>query len=106
MGGLVKSTMSEAEGLFLDVELRKAKRYFEETSGEYACIPDIEEARHRVTFDSLVETRACADYEASRKRVAGRPAWDRLNPHDPYDMGMRQIALDRARGEIINEVGK
>jgi hypothetical protein len=94
---MLKSTMSEA-----DVELRKAKRYFEETPGEYACIPDIEES----AFDRLVETRARADYEASRKRVTGRPSWERLNPHDPYDMGVRQIALDRARGEIINEVGK
>lgn len=35
-------------------------------------------------------------YEAFRKRVGGRPAWDKLAPGDAYDMGMRNFALAEA----------
>lgn len=39
-------------------------------------------------------------YEASRKRVSGRPSWDRLNPKDAYDMGMRDTAIRAARIQL------
>lgn len=39
-------------------------------------------------------------YEASRKRVSGRPPWDRLNPKDAYDMGMRGTAIRAARIQL------
>jgi hypothetical protein len=35
-------------------------------------------------------------YEESRKGVSGRPSWDALDPRDPYDMGMRAVAMERA----------
>src|SRR4051812_27056226 len=35
-------------------------------------------------------------YEAARKRVGGRPAWEKLDPGDAYDMGMRDFALAEA----------
>jgi hypothetical protein len=46
-----------------------------------------------------IEAQARELYEASRKNVSGRPAWEHLNPNDPYDMGMREHALSIARGE-------
>ena len=49
--------------------------------------------------DPLMD-RAQAIYEEARKRVAGRPRWEQLNDHDPYDQGMRQVAIDLARQEL------
>ncbi len=43
-----------------------------------------------------VLARAEALYEQSRKRVSGRPPWAKLNPADPYDMGMRETAIRQA----------
>jgi|DEB0MinimDraft_10_1074344.scaffolds.fasta_scaffold409886_2 hypothetical protein len=43
-----------------------------------------------------LEAAAKEFYEASRRKVSGRPPWDRLNPKDPYDMGMKQRAYDEA----------
>ncbi|TLX12104.1 hypothetical protein [Rhizobium sp. MHM7A] len=48
-------------------------------------------------MEQEIEAKAREIYEASRKRVSGRPAWERLNPSDPYDMGMRETALSQAR---------
>lgn len=48
-------------------------------------------------MDSIIEEKARELYEASRKRVSGRPAWEKLNPNDAYDMGMRETALSQAR---------
>jgi len=44
-----------------------------------------------------IEAKARELYEASRKRVSCRPAWEKLNPRDPYDMGMRSFAIDQAK---------
>lgn len=44
-----------------------------------------------------VEAKARELYQAARRRVAGRPAWENLDPNDAYDMGMREHALDMAR---------
>jgi len=47
--------------------------------------------------ERTVEARARNLYEASRRNVSGRPPWDALDPRDPYDMGMRDTALAKAR---------
>lgn len=44
-------------------------------------------------------------YEASRKRVGGRPPWEKLDPGDAYDMGMRDFALAEA-DKLIAGMGK
>ena len=44
-------------------------------------------------------------YDESRKRVAGRPSWDHLDPACPYDMGMRETALTKAREQREHELG-
>lgn len=49
-------------------------------------------------YDHL-EIRAKQLYEQARKIVAGRPKWEDLNPNDPYDMGMRETAMNEARGD-------
>ncbi len=51
-------------------------------------------------FSKAVEARAKDLYEQARKKVIGRPAWERLDPNDPYDMGMRETALQKAREDI------
>lgn len=43
------------------------------------------------------EAAAHQHYEASRRRVAGRPAWGALNPRCPYDLGMIEHAYAEAR---------
>lgn len=50
-----------------------------------------------------IEARARDLYEAGRKRVSGRPAWDSLDPRCPYDMGMRNHALSEAKRELEEE---
>lgn len=47
--------------------------------------------------EEQVEDRAREFYEASRKRVGGRPSWELLNRNDPYDMEMRNHAITTAR---------
>lgn len=47
-----------------------------------------------------VEAAARADYEAARKRVRGRPVWEKLNPFCSYDMGMQSYFLEVARVEL------
>ncbi|SFF87928.1 ribosomal protein L7/L12 [Methylobacterium sp. yr596] len=47
-----------------------------------------------------VERRARELYEAGRKRVRGRPAWDQLDPNCPYDLGMKAYALSEAKREL------
>lgn len=49
--------------------------------------------------DDPIMTEAKRLYEESRQRVSGRPAWEDLDPQDPYDMGMRQHAYDLAKSE-------
>lgn len=46
--------------------------------------------------DPRIEAKARELYEQSRKRVSGRPRWERLNRDDPYDMGMKAHAYDQA----------
>lgn len=57
-----------------------------------------------------IEAKARELYEESRKRVSGRPAWEKLNPNDPYDMGMRSMAIAKAtelfRKECIASTAK
>lgn len=43
------------------------------------------------------EAAAHQHYEASRRRVAGRPAWGALNPRDAYDLGMIEHAYAEGR---------
>ena len=50
-----------------------------------------------------IEKRAKELYEESRKRVSGRPKWEDLNPNDPYDMGMRGVAIENAKAEIATD---
>lgn len=47
-----------------------------------------------------IEELAKQLYELSRRRVSGRPSWDRLNPNDAYDMGMRDHALASAKAAL------
>jgi hypothetical protein len=47
-----------------------------------------------------IEAAARDHYEAARRRVAGRPAWEHLDPNDPYDMGMRGCAIAQARANL------
>lgn len=47
-----------------------------------------------------LEARAKQRYEEGRLSVEGRPAWEDLNPSDPYDQGMRQAALRLASKEL------
>lgn len=62
---------------------------------------DAPQPRGMTTADTAaIEAKAREHYEASRKRVSGRPAWERLNPADPYDMGMRETAISRARKDL------
>lgn len=52
------------------------------------------------TDDKAVETRAEILYEKARQDIEGRPAWGALDPNDPYDMGMRATALEKARESL------
>ena len=52
--------------------------------------------------DQEIEAEARKYYEASRKRVGGRPPWERLNPSDAYDMGMRDHAIEQAKRALAN----
>ena len=56
------------------------------------------ETKHSSSAEALPDLEPLARqlYEASRKRVSGRPAWERLNQNDPYDMGMRSMAFEKA----------
>ncbi|WP_376960077.1 hypothetical protein ABNQ39_20415 [Azospirillum sp. A26] len=47
--------------------------------------------------EDQIEARARALYEARRMTVSGRPSWDLLNHNDPYDMGMKNAAVELAR---------
>jgi hypothetical protein len=47
-----------------------------------------------------IEAKARELYESRRKIVSGRPAWEKLNPNDAYDMGMRETALAMARDAL------
>lgn len=47
-----------------------------------------------------IEAKARELYEASRKRVSGRPTWEHLDQTDPYDMGMRSHAMKEARAVL------
>jgi hypothetical protein len=47
-----------------------------------------------------IEVKAREFYEQSRKSVSGRPRWEKLNPADPYDMGMKEHAFEQARSAI------
>lgn len=51
-----------------------------------------------------VEGLARSLYEASRKHCKGRPAWEKLNQGDPYDRGMRNLALMQARRQILADL--
>jgi hypothetical protein len=42
-------------------------------------------------------------YEASRKRVSGRPPWERLNQNCAYDMGMQSTAFRLAAEQRTRE---
>lgn len=44
-----------------------------------------------------VLTKARELYEEARDHVAGRPKWEDLDQDDPYDMGMRDTAVQEAR---------
>ena len=48
-----------------------------------------------------IESKAREIYEASRKRVGGRPKWENLGD-DPYDQGMKQAAYSQAREDLEN----
>lgn len=47
-----------------------------------------------------IERRARELYEAGRKRVRGRPAWDQLDPNCPYDLGKKAHAMSEAKREL------
>lgn len=57
------------------------------------------------TTVDTIEDMAREHYEAARKRVSGRPAWEDLNPNDDYDMGMREYAMEQARATRRAELG-
>jgi hypothetical protein len=46
-------------------------------------------------------SRAC--YEASRRRVAGRPSWGKLNPACGYDRGMIEVAYAEGRRKLAEK---
>lgn len=50
--------------------------------------------------DPALEAEARRRYEDSRKIVAGRPAWEDLDPDCPYDMGMKAYAFTEARKSL------
>ena len=50
------------------------------------------------------ETIARDHYEASRRRVRGRPSWGNLDPKCSYDMGMKSYAYECA-DKILAEKG-
>lgn len=52
--------------------------------------------------DDAREATARNHYEAHRALVAGRPAWEDLNPGDSYDFGMMQHARSAARHLVAN----
>jgi hypothetical protein len=51
----------------------------------------------------LLELAAEAMYERGRRDVAGRPRWDKLNPNEPYDMGMKKAAREMAMREAVSQ---
>jgi hypothetical protein len=53
-----------------------------------------------------VEARARELYEASRSKVAGRPAWALLKPRDLYDMGIRNHAFGEAAKAMMKEAAE
>lgn len=55
------------------------------------------------SWNDRVEAKARELYEASRKRVSGRPRWEKLNALDAYDMGMRDHAIRLAAQELAWE---
>ena len=55
-----------------------------------AQAPDDEPPRSLDEFARLL-------YEDGRRYVEGRPAWEDLDPQDPYDAGMKEAAYRLAR---------
>lgn len=53
-----------------------------------------------------IETEARRQYENGRKKVGGRPKWENLDMNDPYDMGMRQHAIETAKALLLGPVSK
>lgn len=52
---------------------------------------------HREGEDPELARTARGLYEEARRKVAGRPPWERLDPACPYDQGMRATAFAKAR---------
>jgi hypothetical protein len=53
-----------------------------------------------------IEAEARRHYENGRKKVGGRPKWENLNMNDPYDMGMRQHAIEEAKASLLGPLSK
>lgn len=51
---------------------------------------------HRDGEDPELARHARSLYEEARRKVAGRPSWERLVPDCPYDRGMRATAFAKA----------
>ena len=52
-------------------------------------------------LEQIIELASEAMYERGRRLVSGRPRWDRLNPNEPYEMGMKQAAREMALGHAM-----
>lgn len=76
--------------------------YGREDGGRWVCSTighDAEakaNARIITALPGLLELAAEAMYERGRRSVGGRPRWDKLNPNEPYDMGMKEEARRQA----------
>jgi hypothetical protein len=45
-------------------------------------------------------------HEHNRRRIQGCPAWDNLDPSDPWEAGMIHLAYERARDLVEKGWGK
>jgi hypothetical protein len=75
-------------------------------SAMMASVNDGESCMSDTATEDQIESRARALYEARRKNVSGRPSWELLNDNDPYDLGMKNAAREKARAGADTSIGE